>query len=92
MTIKNNDSELLMLVMRNDKMFQVLEHLYIIGRVTGDIARTECDTNTLNIMYSNKLVHRRFLKRGTYVSSMYGISKTGKYIYELAVTLKRSDI
>jgi hypothetical protein len=83
------DSDLLKLVLNNDNMFQLLEYLYISGKVSGNIARSECDTHTLNVMKNNKLVDRRFLKRGTYVSSTYWISKTGKYIYELAVVLRR---
>lgn len=84
-----DDSELLKMVLTNDSVFQLLEYLYITGKVSGEVARSECDTHTLNVMKNNKLVDRRFLKRGTYVSSTYWISKTGKYIYELAVVMRR---
>jgi len=84
-----DDSKLLVLVLENDRMFQLLEYMYITGRVSGELARTECDTHTLNVMKNNKLIDRRFSKRGTHVSSMYWISKTGKYIYELATVFRR---
>ena len=83
------DSKLLVLVLKDERMFQLLEYLYISGKVTGQLARNECDTHILNVMKNNKLVDRSFSRRGTHVSSMYWISKTGKYIYELATVFKK---
>lgn len=85
----SDDSELLTYVLKNDKAYHLLEYIYVNGKVSSNIARKECDNNTLNILKTKRLIDRRFLKRGSYVSSIYWISRTGKYIYELAVLLKR---
>lgn len=84
-----DESDLYLKILSDDRMFTVLEYMYVNGKVNGDEIRKECDSNILNLFHHQKVINRSFWKRGTYIKSTYWISKKGRDIYELIIAFKK---